>query len=225
MKNYGQYCPVARASELFAERWTPILIRNMLAGCRTFTQLRDGAPGIPKALLSERLTALERHGIVMRSPSPNGRGWLYDLTPSGHALQPVCDALGQWGAQWLEVEPQHLDPAYVVWATTQLVDLRKVPEPGVTVRMDITDGGGNRFWLRLFQPQAEMCRSNLRYTEDLTVRTDARTLARWNLRQISFADALADGRIAIDGAPMLARGFPTWLRPSPFAKTAQPGGR
>ncbi len=55
MKSYGQYCPIARTSELFAERWTPIIVRNLGAGCRTFTQLREGAPGIPKALLAERL--------------------------------------------------------------------------------------------------------------------------------------------------------------------------
>src|SRR5512139_3890538 len=99
MKTYGQYCPIARASELLAERWTPILVRNLLAGCRTFTELRDGAPGIPKALLVERLALLERSGVVTREPHSRGRGWTYELTEAGRELNAVCDALGTWGAR------------------------------------------------------------------------------------------------------------------------------
>ena len=77
MRTYGQYCPVARTSELLAERWTPIIIRNLLTGCRTFTEIRQGAPGIPPALLTKRLATLERHGIIQRERCPSGRGWSY----------------------------------------------------------------------------------------------------------------------------------------------------
>ena len=83
MRTYGQFCPVARTSELLAERWTPIIIRNMLNGCRTFSEIRQGAPGIPTALLGKRLDTLERHGIIEREPLPVGRGWSYRLTEQG----------------------------------------------------------------------------------------------------------------------------------------------
>ena len=86
MKTYGQYCPIARTSELFAERWTPIIIRNLLAGCVTFSQLREGAPGIPKALLVERLALLERRGVLRRDAAPPGRGWPHASTAQGLAL-------------------------------------------------------------------------------------------------------------------------------------------
>jgi DNA-binding HxlR family transcriptional regulator len=73
VRTYGQFCPIARTSELIAERWTPIIIRNLLTGCRTFTEIRQGAPGISTALLAQRLDTLERHGIVECTPSASGR--------------------------------------------------------------------------------------------------------------------------------------------------------
>src|SRR5919201_5041023 len=109
MESYGQYCPIARGAEILATRWTPIIIRNMLVGCRTFTQIREGAPGIPRALLSERLRQLEHYGVIAREPNPRGRGYVYELTEAGQELQGVCDGLGFWGARWLELGPAHLD--------------------------------------------------------------------------------------------------------------------
>jgi DNA-binding HxlR family transcriptional regulator len=153
MRAYGQYCPVARTAELFAERWTPIIVRNLLNGCRTFTEIRQGAPGIPTALLAQRLDTLERAGIVARQPGP-GRGVSYDLTDKGRELKAVCDAMGQWGARWLEVEPQHMDPAYVLWATTKLVDVEKLPDRPVVVRFEMVDRPADNYWLLLQQAAA-----------------------------------------------------------------------
>src|SRR5215475_591905 len=104
MRAYGQFCPVARTAELFAERWTPIIVRNLLNGCRTFSEIRQGAPGIPTALLSQRLDTLQRAGIIEREPARSGRGASYHLTDMGRELKAVCDAMGQWGARWLEIE-------------------------------------------------------------------------------------------------------------------------
>jgi DNA-binding HxlR family transcriptional regulator len=83
MKTYGQYCPIARAAEVFAERWTPIIVRNLHLGCQTFTAIQQGAPGIPKSLLVARLLRLTELGVVGRRPSPGGRGWRYSLSRSG----------------------------------------------------------------------------------------------------------------------------------------------
>jgi DNA-binding HxlR family transcriptional regulator len=130
MRTYGQYYPIARTSELLAERWTPIIVRNLLTGCRTFGELLDGAPGISRALLAQRLELLQEHGILTREPS-SGRGGRYLLTEKGRELKAVTDAMGAWGARWLELEPQHIDPAYVLWATCKLVDLAKVPSKGL----------------------------------------------------------------------------------------------
>lgn len=217
MKTYGQYCPIARTSELFAERWTPIIVRNLLAGCRTFTELREGAPGIPKALLADRLLTLEQQGVVERRPQLAHRGSWYELTERGRELKRICDAMGEWGARWLEIEPHHLDPAYVLWATCRLVDVGKIPRSGVVVRFDLLDAPRRKFWMLLQQPRSEICTAYPGRSEDLIVRTDAETLVQWNLRRLTLQEARRSGRLEIDGSPALARAFATWVRPSPFA--------
>lgn len=220
MRTYGQFCPVARASELLAERWTPIIIRNLLTGCQTFTEIRQGAPGIPTALLTNRLATLERHGIIERERGPAGRGWSYRLTEQGQDLKAVCDAMGQWGARWLEIEPRHMDPAYVLWATTKLVDPAKLPDRTVVVRFELRDRPADSYWLLLRKPHPELCTKGTGYVEDIIARTDAACLIDIHLKRTSYREALRNGRLSLDGPPQLTGAFMTWIRPSPYAGIA-----
>ena len=217
MKRYGQYCPIARTSELFAERWTPIIVRNLLTGCRTFGDLQAGAPGISKALLAQRLRALEAHGLVMTEPLASGRGNQYALTAKGRELKAITDAMGAWGARWLELEAHDIDATYVLWATSRLVELDRVPRPGLVVRVDLADRPGAPVWMLLRQPQAEVCSTYPGLAEDLVVATDSETLARWHLRHLSYEDAVDSGRLRIDGTEANRKTFIGCIRPSPFA--------
>jgi DNA-binding HxlR family transcriptional regulator len=217
MRAYGQFCPVARTAELFAERWTPIIVRNLLNGCHTFNEIRQGAPGIPTALLAQRLETLERAGIIDRKPAPSGRGASYTLTTKGQELKAVCDAMGQWGAKWLEIEPHHMNPAYVLWATTQLVDVDKLPDRTVVVRFDMRDRPQERYWMVLRKPQPELCTKGTGYPEDIIAHTDSACLIDIHLKRTTYRAALRDERLALDGAPQLTRAFLSWIRPSPYA--------
>ena len=114
MRTYGQYCPIARAAEILAVRWTPLILRNLLLGSTTFGQIADGAPGIPRSLLASRLRELERAGVVESRPNERGRGSRYGLTKAGEDLGGVMLAMGSWGERWLELAPEHLDPGVVL---------------------------------------------------------------------------------------------------------------
>jgi DNA-binding HxlR family transcriptional regulator len=217
MRTYGQYCPIARTSELFAERWTPIIIRNLLAGCRTFGDLLAGAPGISKALLAQRLELLEAHGILVRESNPSGRAVKYALTEKGRELKAITDAMGSWGARWLELQPHHIDAAYVLWATSKLVDLDKVPSKGLIVRIELDDRSKERFWMVIKPSQAEICSTYPGGNEDLFVRADSETLTRWHLRHITYEEAARAGGIRIEGARSSVKAFLNCIRPSPFA--------
>ena len=220
MRTYGQYCPIARTSELLAERWTPIIIRNLLAGCRTFGELLQGAPGISKALLTQRLELLERHGILTKERVGSGSGrCFYELTERGRELKAVTDAMGHWGARWLELEPQHVEPGYVLWATSQLVDIERLPAGGLVVRVELEGETPERYWMLLRRPRSELCTAYLGWSEDLVVRTDSATLARYHLRHLTYDEALASGALSIDGARSARAAFLRSLRPSPFAAT------
>ena len=103
MRSYGQFCPIARGSEIFAERWTPIILRNLLLGCRTFNVIAAGAPGLSRALLTRRLRDLQRAGLVDIHPKPDGRGSRYEPTPAAEAMWPVLQALSDWAQEWTDL--------------------------------------------------------------------------------------------------------------------------
>src|SRR5262249_58724271 len=133
MRTYGQYCPIARGAEIFAERWTPLIIRNLSVGWGSFSEILQGAPGLSRTMLSERLKQLERLGIVESAPKPGGRGRYYELTPAGHDLFKVCVSLGEWGAAWLGIAPEHLDPFVALWSMCNLLRPDPLPAPRVVI--------------------------------------------------------------------------------------------
>jgi DNA-binding HxlR family transcriptional regulator len=146
VRSYGQYCPVARATEILAMRWTPIIVRNLLLGCETFSELMDGAPGIPRTLLSRRLELLEQYGVVERRPG--GRGSRYLLTEAGRELESVIDAMGTWGARRLEAAPAHFDYHTVLWSLCRLTDSADLPGRRLVIRFELRDGAQRRVWVR-----------------------------------------------------------------------------
>src|SRR5271163_5069977 len=98
MSTYGQFCPVAKAMELLDERWTLLVVRELLLGSKHFNDLRRGVPKMSPALLSKRLKSLSRAGVVERS-DVDGRT-SYSLTLCGRELAGVVEALGAWGIRW-----------------------------------------------------------------------------------------------------------------------------
>jgi DNA-binding HxlR family transcriptional regulator len=218
VRYYGQFCPIARSSELLAERWTLIIVRNLLNGCRTYSQIRQGAPGIPSALLAQRLDALERTGVLERHVNVSGRGATYELTEMGRDLQAVCDVMGQWGAKWLEIQPQHLDPLYVLWATIKLVDVDRIPDLTTVIRFTLTDRPGDNYWMILRKPMPELCTKGTGWVEDLICQTEATCLIDLHLKKTTYARAIRAGRLTLTGPPNLTRRFPDWFRTSPFAE-------
>jgi DNA-binding HxlR family transcriptional regulator len=218
MRTYGQYCLVARTSELIAERWTPIIIRNLLAGCETFGELLDGAPGISKALLAQRLDLLEAHGVLTKVSNNSRRGHVYELTEKGRELRAVCDAMGSWGARWIELEDHHVEAAYVLWATCKLVDVSKAPNRGLIVRINLNDQPNQPFWLIIRRTHAELCSSYPGQAEDVILRTSSGTLARWNLRHITLEQAVRAGEIVPEGPRSKVKLLFGMIRPSPFAQ-------
>jgi len=223
MHRYGQqFCPIARASEIFAERWTPIIVRNLLLGCTTFNALAAGAPGISRSVLAQRLRLLEDHGIIEHHPEPLGHRGVYTLTESGIELQQVCDALGNWGARWIEAAPEGMDPLIVLWATCRFIDVSSFPQPRVVVRINVTDmpRQKNLFWLLIQQPEAEVCIKYPGYPDDLVMTTESKWLAQWHMGRVSLRAAMAQNVIDIQGTPKLIKALTRCGGVTPFATIA-----
>jgi DNA-binding HxlR family transcriptional regulator len=218
VRTYGQYCPIARGAEIFAERWTPLIVRNLHLGCGSFSEILEGAPGLSRTLLSERLKQLERRGIVESAPKPGGRGRRYELTSSGHDLFAVCQSLGEWGARWLEIAPEHLDPFVALWSMCNALLQERLPDRRVVIRFDFTGcRRRERYWLLIERGETEICKTAPGFDEDLYVTADAEAFVKWHAGQLSWAQAIREDRIQLEGPPSLIRAFPTWNGRSMFA--------
>jgi DNA-binding HxlR family transcriptional regulator len=218
VRTYGQYCPIARGAEIFAERWTPLIIRNLWLGCDSFGTILEGAPGLSRTLLSQRLRQLERLGVVASTDKPEGRGRHYRLTAAGHDLFKVCVSLGEWGAAWLEIAPEHLDPFVALWSMCHRLRQDRLPGRRVVIRFDFTSRRpAERFWLLIERGDTEICRENPGIDEDLYVTADAEAFVKWHAGQLAWTDATRDRRIELDGPSWLVRAFPTWNARSAFA--------
>lgn len=226
MRSYGQFCPIARGSEIFAERWTPIILRNLLLGCRTFNKIAAGAPGLSRALLTRRLRELERVGLVDIRPKPDGRGSRYEPTAAAEALAPVLEALGDWAEQWTDLTTEHADPDAVLWSWVQsYLRTEVLPERRVVVRFDFHNRGRRTVWLLVERRGAEICRFDPGFGDDVTVTIeDPMAFARWHLGAVAWGDAVRSGAIIVDGPPDLRRALPTWNR-APEAHSAGHSGR
>ncbi|GAA0897337.1 helix-turn-helix domain-containing protein [Pseudonocardia zijingensis] len=225
MRTYGQYCPIARGAEIFAERWTPLIIRNLHLGCGSFGEILEGAPGLSRTLLSQRLKQLERFGIVASTATPGRRGRHYELTPAGHDLFAVCRSLGEWGAHWLEIAPEHLDPFVALWSMCNMLRRDRLPERRVVIRFDFTGRRRpERYWLLVERGDTEICKTYPGLDEDLFVTAEAEAFVKWHAGQLSWAEAVRDGRIRLHGPTWLVRAFPTWNARSGFAHITPAAG-
>jgi len=218
VRTYGQYCPIARGAEIFAERWTPLIVRNLHLGCGSFSEILQGAPGLSRTLLSQRLKQLERLGVVASTMKADGRGRHYELTSSGHELFKVCQSLGEWGARWLEIAPENLDPFVALWSMCNALRRDRLPDRRVVIRFDfIGRPRRERYWLLIERGDTEICKTYPGFDEDLYITAEAEAFVKWHAGQLTWAQATRGDRIRLDGTPSLVRAFPTWNALSMFA--------
>lgn len=226
MRTYGQYCPIARASEIFAERWTPLIVRNVHAGCNSYGEILAGAPGLSHTVLTQRLRHLVRTGLLQVRRTGKADRPRYELTEAGLELWPVLAALGAWGERWVELRDEHTNPRFLFWTwSTVYLAHDNLPDRRVVVRFQLTDQPPARrsIWLVVDPTDAEVCTKPPGFKEDLVVETSAKTLTLWHTQKLTWTDALRSGAICITGPRQLARMLPTWnLRASPPSPVGAP---
>jgi DNA-binding HxlR family transcriptional regulator len=217
MRDYGQYCPVALASEVLADRWTPLIVRELVLGSRRFNDIDRGLPGISRTLLKQRLNHLERKGVLELVPV--ARGHEYQLTPAGRDLEGVIMAIGEWAVRWMFTEPQprEVDAVTLTWWMSRRVNSDKLPGQRVTVEFEYRGDDPTRIWLILDRQEASVCTDHPGFDSDVVVTTEPVNLMRVFSGIVSLAQATADGTIALTGSPRLLRALPTWFLWSPFA--------
>ncbi len=210
--SYGQYCPISHALDVLGERWSLMIVRDMIVGATRFNDLARGLPGLSRSLLSKRLRQLERAGVVERVGSH------YLLTDAGRQLQPLVFGLATWGAQWAFDEPDsdELDAELLVWWMHTRLDTTDLPGHRHVFHFRFTDDR-RRYWIMVEAGTPSVCLSDPGFDVDVTITSDVSTLYQvWNGR-IPLRDALREGRITFDGTPAIVRRMPSIFRFSPVA--------
>lgn len=219
MREYGQYCPIALASEVLADRWTPLIVRELVLGSHRFNDISRGLPGISRTLLIQRLRHLERKGVLERVPVPGGRGNEYHLTPAGRDLEGVIMAIGEWAVRWMFAEPQprEVDPITLTWWMSRRLAHDRLPSQRVVVEFDYRGGDPLRLWLVLDGQDGSVCIEHPGFDSDVVVTAEPVAMMRVFSGITTFAEATKAGTITVTGPPRLVRSLPTWFVWSPFA--------
>lgn len=221
MKGYGQFCPIAKASEILTERWTPLVVRNLLGGCVHFNEIRRGVPLMSPSLLSKRLRQLEEAGVIECRTDEGGRT-SYELTEAGRELGPIVRSMGEWGHRWVRsrLTRDELDAGLLVWDMRGKVRAQELPVGRTTVRFELTDvpPTRSRWWFVNEGEELDVCLEDPGHEVDLFVETDLRTLTAVWMGDTSVERALQDGTLRLFGRSALRRKFRAWLGLSAFAR-------
>jgi DNA-binding HxlR family transcriptional regulator len=224
MYKYGQYCPVAKAAEILGDRWTLLIVRDLLTGTTHFNDLERGLPGISRGLLAERLRRLQRMGVIEKINGRNGRRRTeYRLTKAGQELQPVIDTLLQWGARWAFNQPEanELDPILLLWWMRGRIYLDQLPAQRVVVQFDFKGEGSESYWLVLTKEDVSICLTHPGFEVDVLITADLATFFEIWLGHKDFYMALNEGLVKIEAIPALAQAFPGWFAYSHAAATVR----
>ncbi len=214
MTGYGQFCPVSKASEVVCQRWTPLILRELLLGSRRFNDIRRGVPTCSPALLSKRLKELIAAGVVTRDADAS-----YDLTAAGRELYPLIQALGEWGQRWARSDygPDDLDPGLLLWDVRRFLAADAFGGGRTVVQFTFASLPPRRrfYWVVVDGHDVDLCLTDPGLPVDVVIDAELRALTQVWMGDIGFADGLRDGRIRLQGPSRLTRDVPAWFGQHP----------
>ena len=219
--DYGQFCTVARGAEVFGERWTPLVVRELLCGSTRFNDIHRGVPRMSTTLLAQRLRRLEEIGVVRRVRA--GGIWEYKLTAAGEELRPLVLALGHWGARWIgsRLKREQLDAGFLMWDIRRFAHLDAFPAKRVVIQFLFPDArrGEKRWWLVVENGVADLCRDDPGHELTLIVESSVRALTDIWTGERPAGEVVTAGEVRIQGPASDARNLWRWLGTSAFAPT------
>lgn len=221
---YSSFCPVSKAAEVLCERWSILVVRELLAGSTRFVEIRRGLPSCPPATLSKRLRQLEAAGVVERIAA--SASVTYELTDAGRELFPIVSAFGQWGQRWVRSSypDGDLDPDELLWDVRRFLDPHALDRDPCVVLLDIELPRSSRkpYWLVVDGGTVDLCDVDPQRQVDATVSAHLRTLTQVWMGDTTYSAAVREERIVSTGPRSLVRRLPTWFGQHPILAPVRP---
>jgi DNA-binding HxlR family transcriptional regulator len=219
MKGYGQFCPVAKATEVLGEKWTPLIIRELITDDQSFNDLRKGVPLMSPSLLSSRLKSLENCGVIERNKT--AKGVIYSLTEAGEELSPVIEQLGIWGQRWArsDMSKKDLDPSLLMWDAHRRIDTSYFPDERSVLRFEFVDYPSKLrlWWLVIADGEVDICLKDPGHEVTLYIQSTLKTMTRIWMGDLSVSKAKRDKLLNIKGNMAIKNSMSSWIGCSVFA--------
>lgn len=220
MRGYGQFCPVAKATEFIGERWTLLILRELMLGTHRFNDFQRALSRISPSLLSKRLRQLEQAGVVVKKTQQGRKGYEYFLTPSGKELAPLIEHLAEWGMRWArgQLSDDELDVEFLMWDIQRRLRTDALPDGETVICFNFSElNQFKSWWLVVCDDTVDLCTENPGKDVDIYVNTTVRTLVEVWAGDLDVKSALRKRLIKVQGNRKLARALPDWLGISLYA--------
>ncbi|MEJ2179724.1 MAG: helix-turn-helix domain-containing protein [Gammaproteobacteria bacterium] len=220
MLDYGQFCPISKAMEVLGERWTMLIVRELLMGSSRFSQLQRGLSKISPTVLNTRLDMLRKHGLIIKKRIPEQRGSEYYLTEAGRELFPIVFQIGEWGMRWArgQMTDEELDVELLMTDIQRKVNPEKLPDGQTVVHFIFTDlNDYGKWWLKVHGKEVDLCIDSPGSDVDVHISSDLRTMTEVWMGDVSIKQARDEGRLKVVGPSAYLRDIKSWLGLSAFA--------
>jgi DNA-binding HxlR family transcriptional regulator len=221
MKSYGQFCPIAKACEALGERWTLLLIRELLCGSHRYNDFKRGLPLISPTMLSQRLNILQERGLIELKRSSDNKSREYHLTLAGRELEPIVMGLGEWGARWVrsQMSDGDLSVELLMWDIRRTINSTALPPGRTVLHFEFKDLNKTyrNWWLLAENGDIDLCVDDPGFDPDVTFNSDLKTMTQLWLGDTTIDKAESSGKLELIGSSQLIRDISEWFMFSGFS--------
>jgi DNA-binding HxlR family transcriptional regulator len=220
---YGQFCPIAKANEILGEKWTLLVVRELLMGGRRYSELQRGLSNISPTMLSKRLDSLEQHGLVLKKKISGQKGYEYFPTRSCSELLPIIKSLGDWGMRWARsnLTERDYDVELLMLYLKRSINPENLAADETVIRFKFTDIKQYAdWWMVVTGKEIDICVNDPGKDVDVYITTSVVTMAEVWMGQINYRKAMSAKKMVVVGPKSLTANLSHWMESSVFADIA-----
>ena len=219
MTSYGQFCPVSKATEIIGEKWTLLILRELLMGTSRFNDFQRSMSRISPTVLNNRLKQLEEKGVVLKKRLSGQKGFEYRLTAMGKELEPLIEQVAIWGQRWArgQMSDDELDVEGLMWDIHRRIQKDSLPDGETVLSFNFSDLDKFGKWWLVISRDVDLCTEDTGKDVDLYISSDLRTMVEVWIGDQDLKAMLRNERIIAVGSKVLIRSMEDWFGLGVFA--------